>query len=442
VDLTLAEESIVQGQVTSSLSGTPLESGLVRFRASEEDPGKTVFIGEEGAFYVAGLAAGTYEMQVQVPGYPRYKRSGVIVSASDTTPATAVEISGEGRVLSGTVRDALSGLPLPGAMISFQLDGMDAGAATADNAGSYRSDPLAQGIYEVEVAFGASLAQETVAVEAGARSLSKDLVVSLSPSMGFTVSPQPASKGLPQKTFLIHDNRVLAESGSLIEWDGIIPYVKWEGILDTFPEDYKDYSSQHPLMNRDPRISQVLSEIGHPAQMLVDTSNTHPHCTPYAAELMDQIQKSEQAYKEAWKAIINHRVTLWAGRGEIGSRVLVASGKAAELFLVWKKLALTAARSGAAALRDISSSARFAQHYDVETLEAIRKAIANVKDFYTQGINFYAACGGGAKGWRGAGKFAWFSARKAAEWGLSHRICGVIWACLMRVCWMDTTVGN
>ncbi|MFO0932306.1 MAG: DUF4382 domain-containing protein [Planctomycetota bacterium] len=166
--VTLHATAAVRGTVTSDAATTdpaddvPVAGAAVVVRTSgAADVVATTTSDASGAFQVAGLAAGTYDVEVSADGFEVRTVLGVV--AAPDAPAAPYVLRAHVATLRGTVTDAAA-LPVEAASVVVTDAAGDVVAAIATAADGTFALPLPTGTYHVTVASGAAVAVREVAV--------------------------------------------------------------------------------------------------------------------------------------------------------------------------------------------------------------------------------------------------------------------------------------
>lgn len=330
VDFALLAESQVTGTVIASQSGEPITDAIVVFREAADDPGLKAFSAGDGTFTMAGMAVGTYEIAVQAAGFPRYKQSGFAVLEGGATPPLNILVPSEGQTITGTIRDSASQLPLPGAVVIFKGEGLEATRSTADAEGIYQSMPLAVGNYQLDIIFGSQVANDSVEVTDPSGLLVKDIALPLAPGAGF--DPWPVT---PQ--FIDTTKKIPGDPrAALMDAQGFQEYL--EGFLDwlsstNLPEDYRIFVTERGGLPRDPRVMEMIDHAGGLQNWNAIVQDPNSKCRNEAKNVGKLLAQSEYVYMDAWKAKGNANFTWLASGGEVGLQAAVLAGKIAELEL-------------------------------------------------------------------------------------------------------------
>lgn len=168
IDFALVPRATIEGQVTDSDTGDPLEVYVYLYDASGEFLRYHSTYSPLGSFRFVGLEAGTYYLRAGHPGFDYWttheselyddipcQRDCAVTSGNPVVTTATSQIGGvdfaldrRGRI-TGTVTDALSGLPAAAAIEVFELDGtyLTEGQAVSD--GTYEVTNLPAGSYRI-----------------------------------------------------------------------------------------------------------------------------------------------------------------------------------------------------------------------------------------------------------------------------------------------------
>ncbi len=115
---------VLQGSVLSG--GAPVTSFALVLVPQDVPPRAEVerleVSAADGRFRWADVAPGNYVLFVLAPAAPAWKRSGVVVTASEPLQPLVVELDANGAMVSGFVTDRATGEPLAGAVVLSETD--------------------------------------------------------------------------------------------------------------------------------------------------------------------------------------------------------------------------------------------------------------------------------------------------------------------------------
>ncbi len=144
----------IEGTVLDE-NGLPLADATVRIFSNNIVVSR-VFTDENGHYLVPNLAAGNYLVSVRLNNYGG-QNLGAYVEPGQTT-AVSFRLSLLSGTVSGTVVDADTGVPIPGALIAIQLNENGGGIllvrVIADSEGRYIANALHPGSYMISVTAG------------------------------------------------------------------------------------------------------------------------------------------------------------------------------------------------------------------------------------------------------------------------------------------------
>jgi len=145
-DFTLSTGGMITGRVVSP-SGAPVPGAeLVARLVGGSDFSQTITAGFDGRFRIGGLPAGSYEVIATADGLAAGLREQVLVGNATTTPIADLALTVGGRVF-GTITDARTGQPIPGAQFQHAALGQQEAPILANVSGAYSAPNLAAGTF-------------------------------------------------------------------------------------------------------------------------------------------------------------------------------------------------------------------------------------------------------------------------------------------------------
>ncbi len=166
VNATLEVAGAISGRVTDALTAGPVIGAEVVALDSSGEELESATTDQGGGYTISGLLTGSYDVEFVPKGTQPYQ-SQYYSEASTLSGATSVAVTdgqtdsgidaalSSGATLSGTVTDASSGKPVPGAYAEIlDSSGDYVSGAITDSDGVYEVGGLAAGDYKVEFASG------------------------------------------------------------------------------------------------------------------------------------------------------------------------------------------------------------------------------------------------------------------------------------------------
>ena len=132
----------IDGTVTDADSGNPIGGARVVATAGVTRSGITR---ADGTFHIGGVPADTYNMTVTAYAYSPGSATGVVVIDGQTTTQNFTLTLGPAHMVSGTVTNSGTGLPIQGATVTIQ--GTPLAPQTTDANGNYAFPIVAEGTY-------------------------------------------------------------------------------------------------------------------------------------------------------------------------------------------------------------------------------------------------------------------------------------------------------
>jgi hypothetical protein len=138
----------ISGTVTDAVTGEPIEGATVSVEVDGST--KTTTTGDDGAYTLEGIPAGTYTVTFSAEDYITATTEDVAVIAGETTTDVDKALQPEPTTgsISGTVTDLNTNAPIVGATVSVEVDGSTVSATTGDN-GDYLLEGIPAGAYTV-----------------------------------------------------------------------------------------------------------------------------------------------------------------------------------------------------------------------------------------------------------------------------------------------------
>ncbi|MWC31119.1 beta strand repeat-containing protein [Paenibacillus sp. MMS18-CY102] len=128
---------IIDGSVTNA-AGQPISNNDVKIKLFTKDGTliETAFVSADGTFRIAGVLPNEYILTVAAPGFET-ETIGVTVRAG-ISAFTAIQLTPQAASVSGTARNATTGAPISGALVSISdVDGIPVESTFTDNAGAF-----------------------------------------------------------------------------------------------------------------------------------------------------------------------------------------------------------------------------------------------------------------------------------------------------------------
>ncbi|WP_164472569.1 carboxypeptidase regulatory-like domain-containing protein [Cohnella candidum] len=152
-----AEQGTVKGKVADAITLASLTGATVDVYDSSNVKVTTVTTDDSGQYSLT-LPAGSYKIVASKTGYSSENNLVTVTANTDTfnSPLYLVPVANQGNgTVSGTITNALTGLPVPGLTLTFRkgqnvFDGPSSGTATTDQSGQYTID-LPSGNYTAEI---------------------------------------------------------------------------------------------------------------------------------------------------------------------------------------------------------------------------------------------------------------------------------------------------
>ena len=157
----LAQEGSVEGRVVNAVSGAALRKAEVELRDAQKPREilMTALTGSDGAFRIARLAPGRYEMRVRRTGFLADGPRQVDIAAGTSAPRLEVRLTPQA-VVAGHIMDE-DGEPLEDAFVQIMRYGFRQGrrtlreeqSAATDDRGEFRIRNLSPGTYIVRAVY-------------------------------------------------------------------------------------------------------------------------------------------------------------------------------------------------------------------------------------------------------------------------------------------------
>jgi carboxypeptidase family protein len=132
----------IEGTVTDATTGNPIAGARVQAVGAVTRAASTR---ADGTYHIGGLPEGSYDMTVTAFGYAPGSATGVAVIDGQTTTQSFMLTAGPAHMVSGTVTNSGSGLPIAGATVTIQ--GTPIPPATTDANGMYAFPIVPEGTY-------------------------------------------------------------------------------------------------------------------------------------------------------------------------------------------------------------------------------------------------------------------------------------------------------
>ena len=169
----------ISGTVTDAVTGLPIAGATVSYPPGSGSA--TTTTASDGTYTLANVAPGTYTVTASDTGYVTQSPTNVLVSSGATTTQNFALAPNPGTI-SGTVTDAVTGIPIAGATVSYPPGTGSATTTTASN-GTYTLANVTEGSYQV-TASAANYTAQTVTVVVGPGG---------SATKNFPLAPNPGS---------------------------------------------------------------------------------------------------------------------------------------------------------------------------------------------------------------------------------------------------------
>lgn len=302
-NITLDPESLLTGRVQSpfsaeGLSGVPVWA--VPTGSPAADPGQGTLTHQDGSFTIGGLGAGTYTVYAIADGFVLYATPGITLAPGNHNPPLSIVLSASGRILSGSVLDASGSVPLPGALLVLLREGIETGQVLTDSEGRYISDPLAPGVYDVLLSFGAHQSRASVTIA--------DLPGSTEIDFSFPFSPLPGIESLESFAAKARNKGKLRLSG-------------WFSTRD---------------VPKDPREAILRSTDWNAI------ADSGAYCAPEAMGVQGELDSALLAYWNAQDALENASWSRVRENAAMVNQGIVVAGKIAELVISFQGAAIQA----------------------------------------------------------------------------------------------------
>ena len=162
IDFTVRAGGTITGRVVDAATGLPISDVDIYADPAEGGDGAGASTDFDGRYAIAGLGPGRYRVGVNARqlGYIDVEyddwqpwEQADLVTVVGSQSVTGIDFSlGVGAIISGTVTDAETGLPIEGGSVNADLaDGGGAPYDETDRSGSYALTGLAPGVYKVAV---------------------------------------------------------------------------------------------------------------------------------------------------------------------------------------------------------------------------------------------------------------------------------------------------
>ncbi len=132
----------IEGTVTDATTGNPIARARVQAMGPVTRASSTRL---DGTYHIGGLPEGSYDMTVTAFGYSPGSATGVAVIDGQTTIQSFMLTAGPAHMVSGTVTNSGTGLPIAGATVTIQ--GTPIPPATTDANGMYAFPIVPEGTY-------------------------------------------------------------------------------------------------------------------------------------------------------------------------------------------------------------------------------------------------------------------------------------------------------
>jgi subtilase family serine protease len=195
----LVPAAVIHGSIQSDDPATPaafafvsVSDGTTQVASTQADSG--------GNFVVGSLPAGTYTLRVSEDIHGLSSHPVVTLTMGQEQDGVVIQIVPGASIL-GTVRDSVSGDPLPGIAVDLSMPDGSVQVQASGQDGSYRFDNLAIGTYGIVLRGGASAAAAVTVSDEDGANYTADLQVSIAAHLGghlLTASGAAMSKGTVQ----------------------------------------------------------------------------------------------------------------------------------------------------------------------------------------------------------------------------------------------------
>ncbi|UFS68589.1 carboxypeptidase regulatory-like domain-containing protein [Geomonas sp. RF6] len=162
IDIPLIRGGSITGRVTDAVTGLGIRQVNISWTAGGAGYGTTIgsnYIDETGSYTLSGLLPGMYTVSFSADGYIR--GTSAIATITGTEIVSGIDVAlAPGARISGTLRDAVTGSPLPGIMVMAVGSTYGAGASTtfSSSSGSYTLSGLPAGEYRIYFGAGGAAA--------------------------------------------------------------------------------------------------------------------------------------------------------------------------------------------------------------------------------------------------------------------------------------------
>ncbi len=200
----------IEGTVSDGAGNNPIAGARVRAVGSVT---RNAFTRADGTYHLGSLPEGSYDMTVTAFGYNPGSASGVMVIDGQTTNQNFTLTLGPAHMVSGTVSDSGSGLPISGGTVTILNTPIP--PATTDANGMYAFPSVPEGTYDIQSsARGYSSSTRTGVV------VDQDVVVDF--ALDPTVAPcNPDGVDIPSECDSVSGNLVANcgfETGTFASW--------------------------------------------------------------------------------------------------------------------------------------------------------------------------------------------------------------------------------
>ena len=413
VDFTLFDEKTIQGEIRSQQTGVPIPGAMIRFKRSIDDPGVWCLSNESGVFQCDRLAVGTYEVHAQADGYPYFILPDVVITNAEQVEPLLLTLPETGIIMLGTIFDDESSLPIPNAVIQYELHGHEIVQYETSEDGTYRTNPLAPGAYTITIQFGNHVFKESYIITDQLNTIEKDWLIHLYPTRAAyenEINPISAILGSEFINSLMAKNDVtrfptlkhdLTNRKYFLFIPPPDPYA--------YPKEWEDLKSTHPKLQRNPRVEEMMRRMGGQDKWFeaLKSMENNPYalenpCNRHFINATSFLIRSEEAYKNAWKASNAHSQASIAGWGETVSEALVLAGKIADLNLKYLKV-----------LKTIGEKSKLIEQLaKADNLKKKKDVLAFIKDAYSL---YNTVSNSRGKGWEATLKVLWFELKQIVK---------------------------
>ncbi len=212
----------ISGSVTDSITGGPIEGAAV------SDGTRSDTTDASGNYTIENVPVDTFTITASISVYLPFSIDGVVVTANDTSLVDFQLIKVPNGTISGTVTDAATGNPVPGALVSNGTD-----ADTTDAGGNYIMEGLLLDVYTLSASASGymSLSLDSVVVTQNDTSTADFQLTKFPDLVGFWAFEESSGTTAYDSSQNHNDGIIygptstLGKSGLAFEFDGTDDYV-------------------------------------------------------------------------------------------------------------------------------------------------------------------------------------------------------------------------